>query len=68
MKNLVSLHYKRDGALVFGSLVDRKNSVGLPAGHKNEFHLYRKWKAGDNNQNNAHSMLRRHKAQFDVMK
>ena len=43
-------NYKAEGALVFCTNDKCKNSAGLPAGHKNEFPFFRKWKKGDSNQ------------------
>ena len=43
-------NYKVDGALVFCTNDKCKNSASLPAGHRNEFPLSRKWKKGDSNQ------------------
>ena len=43
-------NYKQSGALVFCTNDKCKNSAKLPAGHKKEFPIYRKWKSGDSNQ------------------
>jgi hypothetical protein len=59
--------YKRDGAFVFCTHVDCKNSARLPTGHKNEFPLHKKWKTGDSNQIMLIHCRGEHKAELDAM-
>jgi hypothetical protein len=61
---------KKNGALVFYTILACETSASVPVGHKNEFPLSKKkWKKGDSNQI---SMLihgrGKHQAEFDGIK